>query len=132
MEARLSNKRLRMATAVLAALCASASQASGAIRLDNALAQCVDLRPGPRTTSEGQVLLQAQLDVKQSIGHCGCKSAIATYTAQVELEGGQQGFLQSGSLRIRESGARTLTLASDAKLVGDRAVVLSLGCARPD
>ncbi|MBO9356838.1 DUF2195 family protein [Bordetella petrii] len=128
----MSNKFLRLAAVLAAALCGLAARASGSVEVENALAACVDVRPGMRATTDGQVLLQAGLDVKQSIGRCGCKSAIATYTSQVELDGGQRGFLQSGSLHVKQSGTRTLTLASDEKLVGDRSMVLSLGCARPD
>lgn len=128
----MSNKTLRLAAALAAALWGPAVYAAGSITLENALAACVDVRPGMRTTTDGQVLMQAGLDVKQSIGRCGCKSAIATYTSRVELDGGQRSFLQSGSLRVKQSGTHTLTLASDEKLVGDGNVVLSLGCAAPD
>lgn len=129
----MSNNSLRLAAALLAtALCSPAAQAAGSIKLENALAACVAVSPGMRTTTDGQVLIQAGLDVKQSIGRCGCKSAIATYTSRVELDDGQRGFLQSGALRIKQSGTHTLTLASDEALVGDRDVVLSLGCAAPD
>ncbi|MBO1114003.1 DUF2195 family protein [Bordetella petrii] len=112
--------------------CAAAAHASGSLKVDNALAACVDVRPGMRATTDGQVLLQAGLDVRQPIGRCGCKSAIAAYTSQVELDGGRRGFLQRGALGVKQSGARTLTLASDEKLLGDRNVVLSLRCAAPD
>ncbi|MCD0505840.1 DUF2195 family protein [Bordetella petrii] len=111
---------------------AAAAQAAGAVKVENALAQCVAVQPGMRTVTDGQLLLQADLEVKQSIGRCGCKSAIATYTSRVELEGQHRSFLQSGSIAIKQSGSRTLTLASDDQLVGDRTVVLSLGCAAPD
>ncbi len=131
-EARLANSVLRRAAVLAAGLCASAGHAAGAIKVDNTLAQCVTLDPGMRATTDGQVLLQARFNVRQSIGHCGCKSAIATYTSQVELAGAQRSFLQSGSLRLKESGVRTLTLASDEQLVGEGSVVVSLGCARPD
>ncbi|HYG42193.1 MAG TPA: DUF2195 family protein [Bordetella sp.] len=128
----MSNKFPRLAAVLAAVLCGTAAHAAGSIKLENALAACVDVRPGMRTTTDGQVLLQAGLDLKQSIGRCGCKSAIATYTSQVELDGGHRSFLQSGALRVKQSGPHTLTLASDEKLVGDRNVVLSLGCAAPD
>ncbi|MBV7483534.1 DUF2195 family protein [Bordetella sp. BOR01] len=128
----MSNKFPRLAAVLAAALCGAAAHASGSIKLENALAACVDVQPGMRATTDGQVLLQAGLQVKQSIGSCGCKSAIATYTSRVELEGGHRSFLQSGALRVKQSGSHTLTLASDEKLVGDRDVVLSLGCAAPD
>src|SRR3546814_12391262 len=121
-EARLSNNFPRPAAVLAAMACAATAHASGSLKVENALAGCVDVRPGMRATTDGQVLLQAGLDVKQSIGACGCKSAIATYTSQVELDGGHRGFLQSGALRIKQSGAHHLQLASDGKLVGDRTV----------
>lgn len=128
----MSNNSLRLAALLAAALCVPAAQAAGSVKVENALAACVDVRPGLRSTADGQLLLRADLEVKQSIGRCGCKSAIATYSSEVVMEGGYRSFLQRGNLRVRESGARTLTLASDAGLAGERGVVLSLGCAAPD
>lgn len=113
------------------ALCGPAAQASGLIEVDNALAQCVELRPGVRTTTAQQVMLEVDLDVKKSIGECGCKSAISTYTSEVQMQAGHRSFLQHGVLAIQHSGVRTLTLASDEQLLGDRGIVLSLGCGGP-
>ncbi|GAB3092049.1 DUF2195 family protein [Bordetella muralis] len=115
-----------------AALTGTAAQAAGPIKVENALAQCVALQPGVRTTTGQQVVTEATLTVKKSIGECGCKSAIATYTSQVEMEGGYRSFLQRGALLVKESGVQPLTLASSAQLLGDRGVVLSLACAGPD
>ena len=131
-EARLSNNARCLAVLLAAALGAPAVHAAGAIKIENSLAQCVDLQPGVRTTTAQQEVTQATLNVKQSIAECGCKSAIATYTSQVEMEGGYRSFLQRGALLIKASGVQPLTLASSAQLLGDRDVVLSLGCAAPD
>jgi len=132
MEARLSNKALCLVAVLAATLCGTAAQAAGSIKVENALSQCVELQPGVRTTTDQQVVTQAHLNVKKSIGECGCKSAIATYTSKVEMEGGYQSFLQRGALLIKKSGVQSLTLASSEQLLGDRGVVLSLGCAGPD
>gem|GEM_PF-383324 len=132
MEAHLSNNARCLGVLLAAALTGTAAQAAGPIKVENALAQCVALQPGVRTTAGQQVLTEATLTVKKSIGECGCKSAIATYTSQVEMEGGYRSFLQRGALLVKESGVQPLTLASSAQLLGDRGLVLSLACAGPD
>ena len=116
------------ALCLVAALCGPAAQAGGLIKVDNALAHCVELRPGVRTTTAQQVMLQVDLNVKKSIGECGCKSAISAYTSEVQMEEGHRSFLQRGALTIQRSGVKTLTLASDEQLVRDRGIVLSLSC----
>src|SRR5690606_41395489 len=54
---RLSNNFPRLAAALAAMACAAAAQAAGAIKVENALAACVDVQPGMRATTDGQVLL---------------------------------------------------------------------------
>lgn len=131
MEVRVPIKARCLVVLLATAVCGPLAQAAGSIKVENALAQCVELQPGVRSTTAQAVLLQANVNVKKSIGECGCKSAIAQYTSKVEMDG-YRSFLQSGAVALRESGPQTLTLTSSAQLLGDRGVVLSLGCAAPD
>lgn len=132
-EAHLSDKRLMAAAlAAAATLAGVAVQAAGPIDVDNALAQCVALKPSAQTTVDQQLMAQVQLNVMKPIGECGCKSAIATYTSEVVLEGGHRSFLQQGAVLVKSSATQTWTLASSVQLVGDRELVLALACAGPD
>ncbi|WP_260986118.1 DUF2195 family protein [Bordetella genomosp. 13] len=126
---------VRLAAASLPALLAlapAASQAAGPVNIKNALAECVQVAPGVRSAEHNLVLQQLTLQVGKSIGQCGCKSALASYRATVKLDGGTQSFTQSGVFPIMKSGERTLVLASDPQVVGDRAMEVTLSCAPAD
>lgn len=73
------------------------------------------------------MVVDVEFHVKQSMGQCGCKSALVSYRS---LDG-HRSVLQSGVINSRRAGIHTLTLASDVALAGDGGVVLSLGCAAP-
>jgi hypothetical protein len=105
---------------------------AAALAVDNALQACLAVRPGLRTATGGMLLQDIALDVKQPVGACGCTSAVLGYRAEVVLEGGQRSPLQQGRFGATSSGTRTLTLASDIRLVGDRPIALSLHCAPAD
>jgi hypothetical protein len=133
----------RAAAATLAALVSLASLASlaprsahaapaAALAVDNALQACLAVRPGLRTATGGILLQDIALDVKQPLGACGCTSAMLDYRTEVVLEGGRSSPLQQGRFGATSSGTRTLTLASDTRLVGDRPIALSLHCAPAD
>jgi hypothetical protein len=150
MEAPVSNKAVIPAApapwATVATLAALVSQvllvslAPGSVRaapaaalaIDNPLQACLAVRPGLRTATGGMLLQDISLDVKQPVGACGCTSAVLGYRAEVVLEGGRRSPLQQGRFGATSSGTRTLTLASDTRLVGDRPIALSLHCAPAD
>ncbi|ANN80680.1 hypothetical protein BAU07_21845 [Bordetella flabilis] len=102
------------------------------LTLDNPLQACLAIRPGLRTTTGGMLLQDIALDVNKPVGACGCTSAMLDYRAEVVLEGGRRSALQQGRFGATSSGTRTLTLASDTRLVGDRPIALSLHCAPAD
>ncbi|WP_459615757.1 DUF2195 family protein [Bordetella sp. 2513F-2] len=105
---------------------------AGPVSVENPLQACVAVQPGLQTQEQGVLLQQVDLQVARPIGECGCKSALMGYTASVVLDGDARSATQSGVVNARRSGARTLPLATDAALVGDRPVVLALSCATPD
>jgi len=114
-----------------AALYGTTAHAAGSVKFENALKACVDIKSGSPSTANGQLVLPTTMDVKQIIAECGCKSAVASYTSQVQRNG-YLSLLQSGTFSLWQSGTHTLTLASDSELVGDSGIVLTLGCAPPD
>lgn len=122
---------LRLAVMLTAALYGAVAHGAGSVKFENALAACVDIRPGLPTSENGQFTLQVTLDVKRIIAECGCKSAVSSYASFAQRDG-YRSFLQSGVLSLGQSGMRTLTLASDSELVGGGDIVLVLGCALPD
>lgn len=129
------------AGAAATALAATPARAAGAVTVDNPLQACMAVQLGTRTIDRGVLLQALTLDTRKPVGACGCKSAIVGYTARVLLDGGARGLLLQGRLNTRAdatteaaTGAtpRTLPLAADATLAGDRPVTLSFECAAPD
>ncbi|AOB30021.1 hypothetical protein AKI39_03950 [Bordetella sp. H567] len=108
------------------------ASAAGTVTVDNRLQACVVIQAGTRTAERGLLLQEITLDVRKPIGECGCKSAVMGYASRVVLEGGARSLLLQGRLNARQSGPRSLPLASDATLVGDRPIALSFECAAPD
>lgn len=117
---------------LLAACLAPALAAAGPLRVENRLAECVRVQPGLRSVEHNVVLQQFDLTVVRPIGDCGCKSALVAYQASIVYEDGARGASQSGVFGAMRSGPRTLPLASDAALLGERPVALGLGCAPAD
>ena len=120
-----------LAAAIAAALLivAAPAHAAGGVTLENRLQACVAIQPGMRTVEHGVALQGVTLDVRKPIGDCGCQSAIMSYAAHVVLEGGTRSLLQQGRLNAAKSGPRTVVLASDTTLAGNRPVALSFECA---
>lgn len=121
-----------IAVAGALAFAAAPAHAAGAVTVDNGLQACVAIRPGTRTVEHGMLLQGVTLEVSKPIGECGCKSAIMGYASRVVLDGGARSLLLQGRLNAAKSGARTLPLASDATLAGDRPIALSFECAAPE
>lgn len=122
-----------LAAACLGALAAPApAHAAGALTVENPLQECVAARPGLRGVEHGILLQQITLDVRKPIGECGCKSAVMSYVSWIVLDGKHRTPLLQGRIGVRQPGPRTLPLASDATLIGDRALVLSFDCMAPD
>jgi hypothetical protein len=111
---------------------ATPAHAAGALTVENPLQACIAVQPGLRDVEHGVALQRITLDVRKPIGACGCKSAILSYATHVVLDGGARSLLLQGRLNARDSGPRTLPLASDATLAGERPVVLSFDCVAPD
>jgi hypothetical protein len=145
MEARVSSHKSALhicaafiAVPVLAAACLGAlaawtpAHAAGALTVENPLQECMAARTGLRSVEHGISLQHITLDVKKPIGDCGCKSAVVSYVSWIVLEGAHRTPLLQGRLGVRQSGPRTLPLASDATLIGDRPLVLSFDCMAPD
>jgi len=112
---------------------APAARAAGpVVEIRNPLAECMQAQPGLRSVERGLVLQDVALQVSRPVGECGCKSALVAYRASVALADGAESVVQSGVFGALRSGTRTLALASDTQVVGERPVTLSLGCAPAD
>lgn len=116
-------------------LCAiSAGQAASGdaveIDLQNGLSSCVDLKPGQVKRQANIVSFDARFNLHQSIGMCGCMSALVNFTASVDVNGIRQ-KLQQGIISLAREGDRTLILASDQNLIAGQDVLVELSCAGP-
>ncbi|WP_433762931.1 DUF2195 family protein [Brucella anthropi] len=76
------------------------------------------------------ITVKAHFQLHRPIGDCGCFSARAIYTTSVAIERVQE-MLQQGIIPINKDVVKTLVLASEASLVGNRKVNVQLTCARP-
>lgn len=116
-------------------LCAiSAGQAASGdaveIDLQNGLSSCVDLKPGQVKRQANIVSFDARFNLHQSIGLCGCMSALVNFTASVDVNGIRQ-KLQQGIISLAREGDKTLILASDQNLIAGQDVRVELSCAGP-
>ncbi|WP_254926217.1 DUF2195 family protein [Bordetella genomosp. 11] len=133
MSSHSANTLLALAAgAAMLAFGGTPARAAGAVTVENSLRACVAIQPGTRTVEHGVLLQGVALDVRKPIGECGCKSAIASYTSRVVLDNDSRVLLLAGRLNAGKSGQRTLPLASDATLAGDRPIALSFECAPPE
>jgi hypothetical protein len=100
------------------------------IDLRNGLSACVDLKPGQVKRQANIVSFDARFSLHQSIGMCGCMSALVNYTTSGEVNGTHQ-KLQQATISLAREGDRTLILASVQKLVEGKDVRVELSCAGP-
>ncbi|WP_114217224.1 DUF2195 family protein [Ochrobactrum sp. 3-3] len=108
----------------------AASSEAVEIDFQNGLSACVGLKPGQVKRQANIVSFDARLSLHQSIGRCGCMSALLNYTASVEVNGVRQ-KLQRGIISLAREGDRTLILASDQNLIAGKDVRVELSCAEP-
>ena len=100
------------------------------VRISNRLAACSTVSLKSTETIHNLVLAHARIDLKASIGDCGCKSALANYASFAD-RGKQPQMLQKGVISMMEAGDRTFVLASDPALVKNANVRLTIDCAAP-
>jgi hypothetical protein len=109
-----------------------------ALTLDNRLARCVDVGEIVGRTSGNLVLAEATLTFKQSVGQCGCPSALLSYSVveKVDVAGGAAVEYERlfGRLRSLAAGQRrfVFVIGTDAELTSTTAPTLRMGCARAD
>ncbi|MEJ5023087.1 DUF2195 family protein [Ochrobactrum vermis] len=100
------------------------------IAFENKLAACVTVT-GEKSVVKANVLsVKAHFQIHKPIGDCGCFSARVAYSSSIDMEGVPE-FLQQGIIPINKDAVKTLVLASEASLVGDREINVQLVCARP-
>lgn len=100
------------------------------ITFQNDLSACVSITATKTSTESNVVWANTSVQLRKSIGECGCLSALATYTSSVN-RGGVRQVLQEGLIGLGSGGERKLVLATDPALVANKEVRVRLACAGP-
>jgi hypothetical protein len=118
--------------AILIILLAGAVFAAHAdqITFQNDLSACVSITATKTSTESNVVWANTRVQLRKSIGECGCLSAQATYTSSVNRAGVRQ-VLQEGLIGLGSGGERKLVLATDPALVANKEVRVRLACTGP-
>jgi hypothetical protein len=103
---------------------------AGQITFQNELSACLTVKAGKTLATQDIVLAKTTIQLNKPIGECGCKSALASYASSVET-GGVQETLQDGLIGLMSGGSKTLVVATQPALVGDKNVTVRLSCAAP-
>lgn len=102
----------------------------GGVDFENNLAKCVTITGRNAVVKANAITVFTRFQLHKPIGDCGCLSARATYTSSIDIDGVQE-VIQQGVLLIDKDDIKTLIIASEARLVGDRKIKVHLTCARP-
>ncbi|MBM7327602.1 DUF2195 family protein [Brucella intermedia] len=100
------------------------------VDFENNLGRCVTVTGKNAVVKANAITVYTRFQLHKPIGDCGCLSARATYTSSIDIDGEQE-VIQQGVLLIDKDAMKTLILASEARLVGDRKIKVHLACARP-
>ena len=100
------------------------------ITFQNDLSACVSITATKTSTESNVVWANTRVQLRKSIGECGCLSALATYTSSVN-RGGVRQELQEGLTDLGSGGERKLVLATDPALVANKEVRVRLACTGP-
>lgn len=89
------------------------------MEFDNAVADCVELRPEHVELVRNTVMLAARLKMRQSLAACGCKTALAGYRVQLDdpWHSGVIGRLNTLNRPLAVDEQVYLLLATDAPLI---------------
>jgi hypothetical protein len=118
--------------AILIILLAGAVFAAHAdqITFQNDLSACVSITATKTSTESNVVWANTRVQLRKSIGECGCLSSLETYTSSVN-RGGVRQVLQEGLIGLGSGGERKLVLATDPALVANKEVRVRLACTGP-
>lgn len=101
------------------------------VTFQNELSACVSIKTTKTSTQSNVVLANTSVQLSKPIGECGCLSALATYTSSVD-RGGVRQTLQEGLIGLKSGGEKTLVLATEPNLIGNKEVVqVQLACTGP-
>ncbi len=101
------------------------------LKLDNHLAACITINKPTMYSLDGILFAKIAYVQKDSVGACGCKSALSNYTSY----GGKKerhAFLMSGNLVFGEAGTMNLPLTMNPLLVVEKGIRLAISCANPE
>ena len=126
--AKLINKIFLSIIILASTSCAAKKQEldeSFSLEFDNTLNQCVVIKDYSSNTIKNTVLLNVEYEQFQSIGHCGCKSALAQYRVNSEHQ-----ELATGLLDFRNSNSLNLTLSNTESLLAS-SLAIEITCSQP-
>lgn len=98
------------------------------VRISNTLSACVAVHIRETFIHDNMIVAGTDFRLLNSIGDCGCHSALAEYDSITSVNTAQQ-VLQNGLINIGKSGSKTLVLASEPALVANRDIQLRVYCA---
>lgn len=84
----------------------------------NELAECVDVGKVSLVERNDILFIEGSLSLLQSIGYCGCQSALASYSV---VNGDY--VIGYGTFVLKESRTMSFTISSDSKQKGDSSSV---------
>ena len=96
------------------------------LQIDNSLKQCISVDSHSIKQVENTRLLKINYNTKQSIGYCGCKSALAQYRVFISNQ-----ELSAGLIDFRDNDSLSLTLSNTDILLTEAPVTVSFACAQP-
>lgn len=101
------------------------------VSINNLLANCSEITNTKILNDGNMPVLSFDLILKDSIGDCGCKSALGSFMVNATRED-YRSFLMAGKINFLNDGKKYLPLATDSKLIGSSTIEIQFGCASPD
>jgi hypothetical protein len=100
------------------------------------LRPCIDIRAGDERDYQNLTVKEVDIEVRQSIGECGCKSAVLGYSVYALRKDGKRMhkvLLNSNRVTAMQSRKALLVLSADNSdhLVAND-ILIEIGCARPE
>jgi len=100
------------------------------VTIDNNLSSCIMINDTKVVYIDDLPLLELSQKKIKVISECGCKSKIAEYSSQLEMDGYNSKLLNAKVIFDRKQVK--IPLATDKKIIGDFNVVVTFSCSMPD
>lgn len=110
--------------------CATANERES-IQLNNQLSACIAVNDVQTSIENGIPVLSFDVQIKQSIAECGCKSALGSYSVMAKMAE-YQSYIIGGKVAFTKSEHKYLPLSAEQGLINKRNLEIVLSCAQPD